>query len=701
MAVRSRLEPIALALVVVAAPALAQTASEPQLPEVKVQGGRDAATGYNAPTATTASKIEAPLRDIPQTVNVVPKELLRDQAATSMQDALRNVPGVTFGHGDGQRDQVWIRGFSTISDQFVDGVRDDALYFRDLANVERIEVLKGPASVLYGRGSSGGLINRITKQPEFAPRYELGAVFGSFDQRRVEWDLGDRLAGGAASVRLNGAIERSDSYRSQQFLEREALSPSLALRPASDTRVVLQADTLSDRRVTDFGIPAFNGRPVDVPARTYYGAANARQVDYSQSTVDGGTLKLDHRLNADWSFRDVFRSTSYTLDRNNTLVGSVNETARTASLNRTNLRRQEDGVFNQSEFVQKARFGGIEHQILYGLELGRQTKDQRSASRNNVATVSLFNPVLPVLPLTVNAVPSTDNTGIFNTTGVYVQDFATLAERWKLLAGLRLDRFGQSTVERLAGRAGLRRVDQNWSPRVGLVYQPTLEHSYYASVSRSFQPSGEAFALAANNADIAPEETVNRELGAKIDFFGGLLTATGSLFRLERTNIKVTNPATNTLIPVGTQRTDGLELALAGEFGSGWQAAAGYAYLDGRVVRSIGIDSGQPIQGKRPTLAPGHSSSLWLSKAVGEGWRLGGGLSFVGARFANPGNTVTLPRYTVFDAGVFYRVKGLDVALNVKNLFDRKFIVAGHGSAPNLNLPGAPRSVQVTLRYAF
>lgn len=701
MTVRFGLKPLALALAAVAAPALAQTVVEQQLPEVKVQGGRDAATGYNAPTATTASKIEAPLRDIPQTVNVVPKELMRDQAATSMQDALRNVPGVTFGHGDGQRDQVWIRGFSTISDQFVDGVRDDALYFRDLSNVERIEVLKGPASVLYGRGSSGGLINRITKQPEFAPRYELGTVIGSFNQRRVEWDLGDRFAGGAASVRVNGAIERADSYRSQQFLQREAVSPSLALRLSSDTRVVLQADHLSDRRVTDFGIPALNGRPVEVPIGTYYGAANARQVDYSQSIVNGGTLTLVHRLNADWTFRDVLRSYSYMLDRNNTLVGSVNEAALTASLNRTNLRRQEDGIYNQSEFVQKARFGGAEHQILYGLELGRQAKDQRVVSQNRIATVSLFNPVLPVLPLTINAAPSTDNTGIFNTTGLYLQDLATLTERWKLLAGLRFDRFDQSTVERLPGRSALRRVDQNWSPRLGLVYQPTLDQSYYASVSRSFQPSGEAFALAANNADIAPEQTVNRELGAKLDFLGGLLTATGSLFRLQRTNIKTTDPATNTLIPVGTQRSDGLELALAGELGSGWQVAAGYAYLDGRYVSSVGIDSGQPIQGKRPTLTPGHSGSLWLSKAVGEGWRLGGGASFVGDRFANPGNTVTLPRYTVFDAGAFYRVKEFELALNVKNLFDRKFIVAGHGTNPNLNLPGAPRSVQATLRYAF
>jgi catecholate siderophore receptor len=675
--------------------------AEQQLPEVRVQSGREAAGAYNVPTATSATKIEVPLRDIPQTVNVVPQELLRDQGTRSMQDALKTVPGVGLSHGDGQRDQVTIRGFSAIADQFIDGLRDDALYFRDLSNIERIEVIKGPASVLYGRGSSGGLINRVTKKPG-ADLAEVTGQFGSWSQRRAEFDVGHRFRDGNAAVRVTGAIERADSYRSQQFLNRENLAPSLTVKLGGDTQLLMQGEQLSDRRVTDFGIPAFRGRPVDVSPSTYYGAANARDVDFTQADVTALGFTLTHRINAGWSFRNAFRTYEYRLDRNNTLVGSVNEAAQTASLNRSNVRRHEIGLFNQAELVQKTRFGSMEHQLLYGIELGRQKKDQFFATQNNVATVSLFNPMLPVLPFSVNAAPSTNNVGVLDVVGVYVQDLVALSERWKALAGVRYDTFKQETRERQPGQPNLSRTDREWSPRVGLVYQPTLAQSYYASWSKSFQPSAEAFPLAANNAQIAPEETTNREVGAKLDFFGGLVSATASLFRLKRTNIKVTDPAKpGVLIPIGVQRTDGLELTFTGQLPEGWQIYSGYAFLDARVTQSTAVESGQPVQGKRATITPMHSANLWLTKSLGGGFGVGGGFNYVDDRFANPGNTVTLPHYIVFDAVAYWRARGYDLQLNVFNLFDRKYIIAGHGSAPNLNLPGAPRNAQVTVRFHF
>lgn len=296
--------------------------------------------------------------------------------------------------------------------------------------------------------------------------------------------------------------------------------------------------------MTDFGIPAFRGRPVDVPASTYYGAANARDVDYTQADVTALGFTLNHRINAEWSFRNALRGYGYSLDRNNTLVGSVNEAAQTANLNHSNVRRNENGVFNQTELVQKTRLGGMDHQLLYGLELGRQRKDQVFVTQNNVATVLLFNPVLPLLPLKANAAPSTDNIGIMTVASIYVQDLVALSERWKALAGVRYDAFEQETHERRAGQSDLSRTDRAWSPRAGLVYQPTLAQSYYASWSKSFQPSAEAFPLAANNAQLAPEETTNHEVGTKLDFLNGQASVTASLFRLERTNIKATNPAT-------------------------------------------------------------------------------------------------------------------------------------------------------------
>ena len=679
----------------------AQEAAERQLSAVTVSSERDAPPIYNPPTASSATKVDAPLRDIPQTLNVVSQSLMRDQGMNSMQDVLKAVPGVGLSHGDGQRDQVTIRGFSAIADQFIDGLRDDALYFRDLSNIEQVEVVKGPASVLYGRGSSGGLINRITKKPGI-DRNEVTLQVGSWNQRRGEFDVAHNLADGVVAFRVTGAVERADSYRDQQFLNREAFAPSVLLKLGDDTRLLVQGEYLSDRRITDFGVPAYKGRPVDVPASTYYGAANAKDVDYTQADVSAIGFTLDHRFNSEWSARNAFRYYDYQLDRNNTLVGSVNEATQTVSLNRSNVRRQEDGYFNQTELTQKTHIAGMQHQFLYGVEVGKQNKDQVFRTQNNVATgISLFNPILPTLPFNVTAAPSTNNLGIMTVSSGYIQDLATLSEQWKALAGVRYDRFEQETRERRAGQRDLSRTDTAWSPRVGLVFQPTLSQSYYASYSKSFQPSAESFALAANNAQIAPEETTNHEVGAKLDFLDGMASATASLFRLERTNIKTTDPATNTLVPLGVQRTDGLEMTFTGELPYGWQVWSGYAWLDARMISSVAVDAGQSVQGKRPTLTPKHSANLWLTKALGGGFGAGTGISYVGDRFANPGNTVTLPAYTTVDAMGYYRARSFDVQLNVTNLFDRKYIVAGHGSSPNLNLPGAPRGVQLTMRYAF
>lgn len=696
-----RYSPLAAALgLAFSGAAWAQQASEVVLDEVQVRSDRQPDSGYNPPTATSATKIEAPLRDIPQTVNVVPQSLLRDQVAQSMQDALKAVPGVGFSHGDGQRDQVTIRGFSAIADQFVDGLRDDALYFRDLSNIEQIEVLKGPASVLYGRGSSGGLINRITKKPG-VNLSEVGLTLGRWNQRRGEFDLARAPQDSAVSYRLTGAVERADSYRDQQFLDRKALAASVLIKPSSDTSVLLQADYLKDSRLTDFGIPAYQGRPVNVSPGTYYGAANARDVDVSRAEVASLGATLNHRISDSLSLRNALRYYDYSLDRNNTLVGSVNEKAMTASLTRGNVQRDESGFFNQTELTQKLEFAGVKHQLLYGFEFGRQSKDLLSYSRANVATVSLFNPVLPTLPLRIDGKPAADNHSVFKVASAYLQDLVTISPQWKALAGVRYDRFQQETHERQPGKPDLSRTDTAWSPRVGLVYQPSSAWSYYASWSKSFQPSGETFALAANNAQLAPEKTTSQEVGVKWDLPDGKASVTASLFKLERTNIKSVDPTSNTVVPLGVQRTNGLELTFAGEIAPSWQVWAGYAFLDGEMTTSPAVDSGQPVQGKRPTLTPRQSANLWVTKALGHGFGLGGGLNYVGARFANPGNTVTLPGYTTVDAMAYYRMGPWDVQLKLNNLLNRRYIVAGHGSSPNLNLPGAPRSAQVVARYRF
>lgn len=654
---------------------------------------------YRTPD-TTALKIDAPLRDIPQTIDVIPDQVIRDQRALSMQDAVRNVAGIGMATGDGQRDQFVIRGNIAYGDLFIDGVRDDALYFRDLSNIERIEILKGPASVLYGRGSSGGLINRVSKKPG-TQGGEIVLSYGSWEDKRGEIDLGHVFTGNDLAVRLTGAIERSDSYRDQGFLKREAIAPSMLFAPSDRTRILLQADYLRDRRVTDNGIPAFRGRPVDVSPSTYYGAANAKDVDFSQSEVWSTTATLDHEFSDALKLHNAFRYYDYSLDRQNTIPNLVDEAARTVTLNRQSTDRAEHGWFNQLELSGRFSTGVLEHKLLLGFEAGRQSKYELRIDRANIATVDLFDPVLPVLPLEVAGTPGTHRTGVYKTLGFYAQDMISLGEYWKALAGLRYDRFRQEVHQRIAGQPDLARTDTFWSPRIGLVWQPTPAQSYYVSWNKSYQPSGETFALSTSSADIAPEKTINREIGAKFDLFDGKLSTTISAFNLKRSDIKATDPVLLRVVPVGVQRTRGIEISAQLELSEGWQAIASYAYLDARITKSPALDSGVPIQGNRPTLTPVNSASLWLMRSFGDRFGVGGGVNYVGDRQANLANSVVLPEYITADAMAWARLGKLKAQLNIRNIFDRDYFVSGHGTVGNLNMPGAPRSAMLTLRYAI
>ncbi len=708
----ARLTPLAAAvLFLLQAAAAAQSTATQTLKEVTVHAAKD--EGYSPAASSTATKGSAPLRDIPQTVNVVPQQLLRDRGAKSMQDALRNVPGVAFSSGDGQRDQVVIRGFSAISDQFIDGVRDDALYFRDLSNIERIEVLKGPAAVLYGRGSSGGLINRVTKKPRFDETSgELALGLGSHSHKRVEADVNTPV-GTSMAFRLNAAAEDSGSYRDQQFIKRHSIAPSLDIKLGPQTGLLLQYTNARDRRITDFGIPALNGRPVNVPISTYYGSGNAARDDTTTSQVEAVTATLSHRFSEALSLRNITRYYTYELDRFNTLPsGTTDPVSLTVGRTRSFILRDESGWFNQTDLSYRNTVGGFKQEWLLGMELGAQKKRAQSVSGGTVDRVNIFNPgrvVPPPIPAAAfaadSAIPSNTQQ---DTMALYAQDQITLAPQWKALAGVRYDVFRQHTsFERKL--SALARTDRDFSPRAGLVWQPSESQSYYVSYSRSFQPSAEAFALAANTVANEPEITRNREIGAKLDFLDGALNVTAALFNLERSNIKNTDPANPRVqINVGKQRTNGLELTANGRLPGRWDISSGYAYLAGRMVESVAtVTSTQlptvavPSLGKVPALTPRHSGFVWAMKELGNGFSLGGGLNYVGERFTSLTNLVTLPSYWTADLAAIYRAGRYEVGVNVKNVTDRKHFISSHGSNDNLILPGPPRELQATLRAKF
>lgn len=684
-----------------------------ELSEVSISASKEAAPAYQPVKTKTAAKIEAPIRDIPQTINVIPQQLIQDQSALSMQDVLRNVPGVGFSNGDGQRDQVNIRGFSAIGDQFVDGIRDDALYFRDLANVEQVEVLKGPAAVLYGRGSSGGIINRVTKKPTDKAMINLTAMYGTHDFQRYEADINQPL-GNAASFRVIGAKQEAAGFRNQYFADREFIAPSLLLNLSEKTTLLLQAEHLDDRRLNDFGIPALAGRPAHVSIKTYYGSSDGKRDDYVQSRVTAGGFVLEHKFSEDVKLRNAFRAYSYDLDRNNTVAVRVLPGANPQVTRRySTVQREEDGYFNQTDLTVKARGLGLEHSLLFGMELSEQVKDSFTANFANPGNVSLFNPVLPnTRRVGINGQAA--STGTSTTTAFYLQDLVTLSEHWKALVGTRFDRFDQQTV--LANAANVKsnfdRVDQAWSPRAGLVFQPTDWASIYTSYTKSFQPSQENFALARNNAEISPEETTNYEIGTKLDFLDGNLSTMLSLFRLERTNIKSVDPANTTqLLPVGEQRTDGVELSAMGRLAHGWDVTAGYAYMDAEITESPSTVTSVfgptatarkiQLEGNTPSMTPRHSANLWLTHRFGNGFGIGGGAVYNSEQFTSVSNEVKLPGYTRFDAAAFYESARYDLRLALNNLTDKRYFISSHGAADLYNTPGAPRSALLTLRLKF
>ena len=657
-------------------------------------------TSYDAPVSNTATKIPVPLREIPQSVNVVPHAVIEDQNALSINDTLRNVPGVSQALGDSQRDQVTIRGFTSINDQYVDGLRDDSLYFRDLSNIDRVEVLKGPSAVLYGRGSAGGIINRVTKKPVTATMAEIGVLFGTEGQKRADFDLNASINNDAARARLTGAVEDSGGFRNDYFLRRQAIAPSFLFNLTPDTKLTLQFDYLHDRRIADQGIPAFHGRPANVPISTRYGSANAADGSV-ESTVKSATATLDHRFNDKWSFHSAVRTYEYSLDRNNYVtIKSVNDgPIPTVTLNVNQRNRNDRGTVWQSELTQKAETWGIEHTLLYGVELGYQDKSDRVAGLAKNFTYNLFNPVLQVLPtVPATAVPSNYGLSHNETYAMYAQDLIKFSPQWTLLAGLRYELLKQSRDDLTPKNQDISRNDRPLSPRVGVVYHPVEPLSLYAMYSRSFQPVADSFTFFPNSSSLSPQATTNYEIGAKYDLSTGA-SITAALFDMKQTNLTSADPVTLQGVPIGTQRTRGLELAFTGEIARTWSLIASYDYLNGRLDNPFDKSGGVAVSGNQPALTPRHSGSLWLKHDLPYGFYVAGGVRAESARFASQYNLTTLPGYMTVDLGAGYRSRHVDVTLTLQNLFNRSYFIAGHSGAENYNMPGAPRTALVALRY--
>jgi catecholate siderophore receptor len=690
-----------------------------RLDKVVVEG--EELPDFSPSSASSATKTDTPLVDVPQAVDVVTRDLFSLQGAHSLEDALLNVAGVSPSVGDGQRDQVYIRGFSAQYDQYLDGVRDEAMYFRDLSNIESIDVLMGPSAVLYGHGSSGGLVDRITRQPTPTPIGDLSVTYGSWDDRRTELDSGGPLSFGDLSYRLDLAAEDSDGFRDQYFLQRYHISPSVAWEPNAATRVLVQFDYLNDDRLDDLGIPAlvgpagsgFPGTVPNVPISSYYGVPDSRDNDFVRAAVDTGTITVDHSFTPDLALHDVVRFEHYTLDRNNVLPTGVylpdggvytgDLDAVWVKRSQRHFLRYENDFFNQLETTWKVSAAGIDNTVLAGLEIGRQTASAQSAQYNAPA-VALVDPVLTdVIPGTAPASRSSTIVRA-DTAGLYLQDQVAFSQQWKALAGVRLDYFEVGQQNRLAPFSQIGSVSHTASPRVGIVYEPIHDLSLYATVSQSFSPAaGDGVSTAATTAALEPLKATNYEVGLKREMLGDRLSATASLFQLTR-NITEADPVTNLTTAAGKQRSRGLDLSLAGRLTRRWHLTVSYELLDPTIVNG-GLDSGGVLlNGKTPSLVPRNSASAFTTFDLGHGFGIGGGVVAMSRRFTSNDDSVSLAPFTVVNAVVYYRHGRWDARLNCNNILNRRYdITAGEGTdtTGQTIMPGAPINVSATVARRF
>lgn len=701
MSFRTSMKPAALAVLAALGAIAVAHGAEQTLPQVTVEDRAERADGpvrgYRATRSTTFTKTDTPLKDVPAAVSIVPAELIKDQGMQSIADVLRYVPGTQGAQGEGNRDQVVLRGINTTADFFVDGIRDDMQIFRDLYNLERVEVLKGPGGMIFGRGGAGGVINRVTKKPAFSPVSQAGFSLDSYTRARASIDLGNKLNADAA-WRLNAMAEEGESFRDGFNMKRYAVNPTVTSLLSASAALTLGFEHARDERTADRGIPSRNGMPLDTGTGTFFG--NAGQSE-ARSTVNGFSGVLDHDFGGGVHIKNSFRATGYDKFYQNVYANGSVTNAGLVKIEAYNNTDERTNIFNQTDLTTKFTAGSFEHTLLTGLELGRQDSTSvrqtgffNAATSANVSAASPYTVATNFRPSGSNA----DNSVKADIAAVYLQDQIALDREWKLLAGLRYDYFKTAFDDRrtLVAPTDLARTDTALSPRLGLIWSPTTASTYYASYSSAFLPSSEQLSLAANTAELGPENAKNYELGARWDLLPKL-TLSAAVFRTDRNDVKDNDPVlAGVLVMTGQQRTEGIELSLQGEETRNWEIYAGYANLDGRIIKGTTVPAGRKLG-----LVPQDAFSVWNKFTHGGGWSTGLGVIYQSETYTSTSNAVKLPAFARADGAIFYSFSDnkTRLALNLENLFDKKYYPTAHND--NNISPGAPRNVRLTLSTTF
>lgn len=670
--------------------------------DILVTGVRD---GYTVAATSSATKTDTPIIDVPQSIAIITAQQIDDQAIRSVADLVRLVPGVSPAQGEGNRDQVILRGNNSTADFFTDGLRDDVQQFRSFYNVERVEVLKGSNAMIFGRGGGGGVINRVLKGPDANDAFALANVsLDSFGAWYGSMDINQPLSDSAA-VRINGLYEELNNHRDVFSGDRWAINPTLAFGLGA-SRILIGYEHAEDDRVTDRGVPSINGVPIDGFDRTFFGAEGVNRAGFNGDVL---RLRTIHDLSDTLSLSTNVTYGDYAKYYRNVFVATAVRTvagAPVVDVQAYEDRNSRETLIAQANLTWRTQVAGMDHVLLFGVEASRQDSISEringffgaagTTAANRTATVTLADPfIVPTARFVAGVIGNSNraSTSQLDQISVYAQDQVSLTDQLQLIAGLRYDRFALD-VTNVFTAASFRRVDDLWSPRVGLVFKPTQDSSLYASWSRSYLPqSGDQFSsLDATLATLEPESFDNYEVGAKWDVTPSLFV-TAAAYILDRSNTRAAGPIPGTIVLTGRQRSKGVEFSATGRILPHWQVSAGYAYTDARVLEG-------DTAGRRVAQVPRHTLSLWNRYEATDRLGVGLGLIHQSRSFANISNAVVLPSFNRVDGALFFQLAdGVETQLNVENLLGEDYYASAH--TDNNISPGAPTTVRLTVKFDF
>jgi len=692
-----RLTPVTLGLSAFLSSGFAYSATE--LPATAISA-EEQAEDPRVKISNTATRTSTPVRYVPQAIDSIKTSNVADYGTNDIGDALSGIPNVSSS-ADTRFDSLRIRGFDASNDFYLDGIRDDSQYKRDLHNIERVEVLKGPAAVLYGRGSQGGIVNRVSKLPEFGRRSTIEAQGGSEDLRSLYADLSTDPSENL-SLRLNMGNMDENSFRDGVSGNRQLFAPSMSWQLTPDLNWLVQYEYSRYNRTPDRGIPGVNGRPADVGRDTTYGNDH----DYIDDKAQSLRSKLTYEINDNWQLRQTLGVFKLDSDFDNTYLTGFDPKTNKVARQHWQQDLTTRNVYNNLELEGGFDTFGLEHRLLTGVEIGSQRRDPKlynaatgkTPGAQPVPSLDLFNPNRELRHTGSMQVFSDSHTEV-ESRAVYVQDQLRLNDQWQLLAGLRYDTFDIESTNQLKNLTE-DRDSHSTSPRFGIVWTPLQNHSFYASWSKTFSPVGGGLigitpGAAGNSNDLSPELTKQKEIGVKSDWLNDRLSTTLAVYDLELYNRRTSDPNDPTLtVMTGLQRSRGIELTATGKLTGNWYMRGGVGVQDTTIEKD-----NNGLEGKRVNNVAKHNGSLFLTWKPEMGWYGETGLTLVGQRYADNANTTVLPGYGRWDALVGYRFKDWDLRAALNNITDREYYASA--TSQYQIQPGAPRSVVMTGTYSF